>query len=293
MSTLCEELPGRSTGYAIDDKGIWSFTGTRQFQVLATSRLTGFESVSGLPPPGESWSGLTRLRVAGASATEAEEIVSSGDYSWRWTVTINYTSRAIKTSQNEMTTHPISASPIWGGWKAEQITTTPMKDLDGKKWLNTANDPFSDVPQITINGASVTVTKNYTSFSGAYALSLIGKCNSGSFSGAEKGQLILADIVPTEKNNGEMTYYEVAFTIKYNPLGWDYVEILNSGSHVKTIDGEKKLPVDASGQSYTGPALLDVSGSQIDYADERALDSIRYIKFRVAEYTNFTALNLI
>lgn len=296
MAVTCTELPGRTTGWSIDDKGVWSFNGTRQYQILSDSRLTGFESVSGLPAPGDSWAGVPRLRVASASASEVEEI-RSGSNRYRWTVTINYTSRPFNFSdgnnKNEVTTSPIDWSPVWSGWRAEQIQITPMKDLDNKKWLNSANDMFSSVPTITLVGASVTVTKNYTSFSGSYALSLIGKCNADTFSGATQGQLMISDIVPTEKNNGEMTYYEVAITIKYSPIRWDEVEILNIGSHVLDDENKKKLPVDSEGNVHTSPVLLTSAGKQIEYGDDSALSQISYKKFRVCDSISFNALGLI
>jgi len=295
MDITCKEMVGKTSRYSIDKDGVITWSGTRKFQVLSDTELYGFESVAGLPAANDAHPGNANARVSDVSATEAEKLE---DGSWVWDVTVSYTSHYYETStivKNEIEDDPIDWAPVWSGWRAEQYTVSPNKDLDNKPFVNSAGDRFSNAPTITVWGASNTVTKNYTSFSGAYALSLIGKCNADSFLGATNGQLLITDIVPTEKSNGTTTYVEVAVTIKYNPLKWDEVEILDIGPRcVDLVTGQLKFLEDANGNVSTEPTLLNGYGFSIFDTDVyETVPDPNYIKFRVCDSISFNALGLI
>ena len=295
MSITCQEMAGKTSKYSIAADGVITWSGTRKFQILSTSELFGFETVSGLPAANDPHPGNANARVSDVSAVETDKLE---DGSWAWDVTVSYTSRYYETGtmvRNEVTDNPAEWSPVWSGWRAEQYTISPNKDLDNEPFVNSAGDRFSNAPTITVWGASNTVTRNYQTFSGAYALSLIGKCNADSFLGTSKGKLIISDIIPTEKSNGTNTYFEVATTIKYNPQGWKYAEILDIGPRCfDLVSGQHKFAADINGNISTEPNLLDGHGFSIFDTDVyETRQEPNYIKFRVCDSISFNALGLI
>jgi hypothetical protein len=292
MATTCTENVGRKTGWSYNDDGVISFSATRTFIVQSDTQLNGFESVSGLPSPNQSYPGVARARVSSVSATEMEKCVVSGSTVWVWTVEVNYTTQHFKLQQeyNELEDNPLEM-PVIYRWSPLLIEVTPHEDLDGKKYKNSAGDLLTNVPTITVKGSSITAVKNFSSFSESYALSLIGKCNATYWLGRPKGTMQIADVSPEFVNNGETSYVQVSITVEYNPLRWDIVKPVDIGPRYKNTDGELVYPEDANGYVSTEPVLLDGDGYKL-VTDNPLLPDVDpvFLEFRVADYIDFTTV---
>ena len=280
MAISCIEETGRKTGFSVEENGTVSFKATRRFIVTSDTRLTGFESVSGLPAPLEPYPGVPRARVRDVDADEIEEY--QGGYKWIVTVSYNTKHFSIAQQHNELEDNPLE-KPISYKWAPHLITVSPCKDLDGKFYKDSAKNWLRNPPLHTINGAALTVTKNFRSFSGSYALSLIGKCNSGTFLGRKRGALQISDVAPEEVSNDEMNYVAVSTTILYNPLGWDIVYTPDMGPQYIDHETSKLVyPTDGNGYASTEMVLLNGQGYKLEDGDEPVL-----LDFRVADYIDF------
>lgn len=179
--------------------------------------------------------------------------------------------------------------PVEVSCRGVKVTKSPLRDLDGLAFINTAGDPLDETPQIERSYPVVTFKRNEAAFSYATHMErYLDKVNSGSFMGADTGTVKCSDLSADKKFKDQMTYWEVRYEFSFNPDGWQ-PNILNEGYYY--LDGaNKKRCVDVDGRDVASPAPLSVDGEQIPSSG--IPDDLYFLPFRMFDSVNFNLLGL-
>lgn len=289
MSLTAIEQPGRKTTLDLDGK----LVGRRTFIVQSTTRLTGFEEVTGLPAIGDAWPSNSVVLCQAVDATESEQLDAGG---WMWTIECEYRNFVDEEDGSNLGVAPLDRSAVWV-WDSKSFIETRFKDLDGKPYLNPAGDPFNPPPQFDVAHVIATVKKNYSTFSGGFAIAYINSVNHASYAGGDRGTVKIDQISSQPKVQDGVTFHETTLILHYNPLGWNPYYELNQGPRYLDSDGKLTYSKDGYGVVSTEMSLLNADGTQAiqnpavwgaDFSDAPS-----YTDFRQHQYQNFTALNLL
>lgn len=178
-------------------------------------------------------------------------------------------------------------------YRGRTILVSRTEDLDGKKFVNSAGQPF-DVSEVGIpfNIGIVEFSVNVATYSIAQVQEWKNGVNDAAFFGAAKGTLKLVDYdgdpaTETDQTGFAYSYFRVSGSIEYKPDGW-MVELLNKGKVQKNQDGDKENIHDEHGQDINEEVLLDAAGKKLP-----PNGTPTYKTFRNLEYIDFTLLGLV
>jgi hypothetical protein len=154
---------------------------------------------------------------------------------------------------------------ISGSVKSEQVFR--QRDLDGKPYLNTADDPLEGVPP-QYEGIVQIQTKYWLRFLSYVGLAnLIQKVNSSAWKGFPALTLKIEGISFASATERGFTFWEVGLTMLFKPTFWTPTYLLNTGRAEKVIWGSapgvnkgKDLCITSTGKEKSGLSLLDEQG---------------------------------
>jgi hypothetical protein len=156
---------------------------------------------------------------------------------------------------------------------------TPLKDLDDHDFVNSAGEPFESPPVISFGVASISIMKKKLSISIAGEASKVNSINSDTFLGLDQYTCRVAGIEAVLKSERAFVFWEVTYTIAYNPIPFHPFKILDQGRNVKK-DGKLVPATDDFGKEYPSPVLLNTSGEKTDTPE--------YKDFKVYEFMTFS-----
>lgn len=170
-----------------------------------------------------------------------------------WTVTFTYETLPPGECENPL----LNCDPIYK-WNTEKEEEAFNEDVDGKKVVNSAKDPFQPAPTRLKSRVVLTVTYNASSFSGATALALDNKINSDTFEGAAPKTLLLSIESATQQFHKLVGYYwQITLKMTYNPDGWSPMKIMDTGMReIDPDDATKKRLIKLKGREVTSPVPL-------------------------------------
>jgi hypothetical protein len=111
---------------------------------------------------------------------------------------------------------------------------------------------------------TATATKNFDTFDGASALTLVNKVNDDDFMGAAAGTLLLTSMDATQQFEDDEEFWAVTVTFEFNPDSWNPTKILDRG--MRKLDNGEWKPILVENREITEPALLDGHGAPLDPA---------------------------
>lgn len=266
---FCEEQHNRS-GQVTKDGA----TRTRQFAVKTNNSQDDDTTVE--VAPGIAWGSVhpndASIFVTDVSTTEVDINI--------WTVTFTYTT---PDSSDPCEINPLTC-PIEISWSTEKEEEVFNADVDGKKVVNSAKDPFQPLPTRLKSRVVLTAQKNFAAFDGSIALQLDSKVNADAYSGAAPGTLLSSIESATLLWHKVIGYYwQVRVKLTYNEDGWNPMKILDAGMReIDPDDATKKKLILIKGREVTSPVPLS-DGTAIqdpttdpDYLDFKPYNSITY-----------------
>lgn len=155
-------------------------------------------------------------------------------------------------------------------------------DLDSVRIINTANDPFENVPPRRISMLVINYTKWYDDYSPTLANSWVNKVNLTAWNGFAADSVLIETCSATPKTEKGRLFWEVPFTLVVNPFKWIPTKILSVGRR-QIVAFQKQLIFDpATNREMPGLTLLDVNGLKTDIP--------YFIPFRFHDRIEFSGL---
>lgn len=211
-----------------------------------------------------------------------------------WVVTMDFNPYDLVHELGDEATEDGSANPLnmrpkvsWGGSKFE---VARARDLDGKPFINTANEPLEDVPKFEETRPLLTITRNEETFNAAYANQFKDTVNQDTFLGYPPNTVKCKDIVGERDYHADWGYFweiKYEFEIRDDTAtdgdGWTTV-LTNIG--FRELVGSTPTEVIIGGKPVSEPVLLNEAGRYVPGADPH------YLEFRVYESVDFGQLNI-
>lgn len=149
--------------------------------------------------------------------------------------------------------------------RTQKVAVYEPLDLDGVAYVNTANDPLEDPPPRWISHAVISTTRWYTTYSTAAAANYANKVNLAVWNGYAADTLLVEQIDAKPKTEKGRAFWEVNWTLLWNPLGWIPTYILNVGRRQLQTVTLFKIPItDRTARELPGLSLLDINGEVTD-----------------------------
>lgn len=153
--------------------------------------------------------------------------------------------------------------------RTQKVAIYEPEDLDGVAYVNTADDPLEDPPPRWISHAVLSFTKWYSTYSTATAANYANKVNLAAWNGYAADTLLIEQIDAKPKTERGRAFWEVNWTLLWNPAGWIPTYILNVGRRQIQIQPVTllgfKIPItDRTARELPGLSLLDINGQVTD-----------------------------
>jgi hypothetical protein len=168
------------------------------------------------------------------------------------------------------------------------------EDYDGLPLVNSVGDPLEDVPPIYLPIAVIKAKKFYATWSIDLGIAVHGRVNADVWLGFAAGSCLIEACPATPKTQGPYSYWEVDWTIAYNPDGWVPTKLLNVGRRYfrdVLVDGGgfetiKTAIVDKAGKELPGLHPLKADGSDVIAPGDPPVE----LSFRFYGEVNFNGL---
>jgi hypothetical protein len=192
--------------------------------------------------------------------------------------------------------HPLSRPPEISGGGAD-ITYTPLTDVDGHAYRNSAGVLYENLPERYLPSNDVEITRNEGSNPFAAALSYSRTTNSSAitlsgYTVAAEGALlgkIRIQKVYEQWEGTQITYWRVTYPITIRSDGWR-VKVIDSGPSYKDGSGKLIRFKDPTGTEI-GTQLLNGSGGKLaDGADPVIYPTAGFKNYPTANW--YSALSL-
>ena len=139
-------------------------------------------------------------------------------------------------------------------------------DLDDKPYLNTANDPMEDVPPRNDNLGVIQFSRKFDAWSTATSVFAAGSVNLAAWNGYAADTLLLEACPAKSVTERGRSFWEVSFTIVYNPKKWIPTKLLSAGRtefivKAGVVTVEKGKILDYYGNEKPGLSLLSAAGN--------------------------------
>lgn len=274
---------GRGSAWSIDGKRTY----TEKWLAKTDTITDGPGVVRNAFPLGGIYAHVTEFDTG--AWRKSVDVQQHGSTPTLWDVTCDYDSDYVPIRDENPLLRPIE-------WDYEfyAIDEYRQADLDGKKFVNTAGQPF-DVSEVAIKRTiAVALFKlNRASFSLVAITDWLDSVNSSPFLGASAGQLKLTEYKPTPKTETTTgaapityNYVEIHGRIEWNPKGWKR-PLLNRG-RVGKKSGKAVNLTDEEGFDFNDPVLLNGSGDALPPGGTPV-----YTEFRVHDWLDFSVLGLV
>lgn len=189
---------------------------------------------------------------------------TDGETAWYWVVELKYSSARSEDGSDQAEENPLARPVRISG-------TTARYSVFTRKGRNTANNNelefFKNSAGDLLEPIEVQVTlpvtvfvRNEGSNPTAIKRQYENTVNESAIWGAEERTLKITEIVWQKVVEGDYTYYEVTYSIEYNPEGYDY-EPADAGFNELDGSGDLiEIRNDTTGQPVQSPHPLDGSG---------------------------------
>jgi hypothetical protein len=189
-------------------------------------------------------------------------------------------------------------------WDSETIQLAKMTDLDGKPFLNAANQPLTPAPVFDFAYPVLMVTRNELSYNNKTAARYSYAVNKEKFLGYEPKCVQCMPPKAKLMYRGLINFWRVSYRLRFGvmgdngkPLPWDPAEFLNQGfMELKLLPGDPKpQPVPIKGQggaNISQPVLLNGIGRRKLPIMENGRWVVKpeYLKFRMRPSLSFKKL---
>lgn len=227
-------------------------------------------------------------------------LADHGKSTWKWTVSVDFTTRPRRKCEEETPDDPLDEAPEIQ-WLAEQFQKAVERAdrMEGDNVvegnvipMNSAFTPIDPPLERDDSRLTLTITRNEASYDANLAINYHDAVNSDAFTvdgqNVLKGAAKIHAITGVKQYKGSCEpYYKVTYVIHFRADGWDQ-ERIDAGFQVADIElGEIEVIRDKSGQPVSEPKRLDGNGDVLPPNGETV-----YLKWRVYEHKNFSALSL-
>ncbi len=281
--------PGSRRGPVRDKKGGYTYHET---YVVRTNNVNDdgqvVEKASGLPTPNSGYSEDAAAVVTLISPQQSSE------HDTVWYVEVTWTYVPPGTGDPGSTPGSNTFLLTTRNWSTVAYQETIQKDLDGKKFVNSAGDPFDPPPLLLKYNQILTMTMNRLSYNATEAAKYINAINTDAigvdgatfppFSG-----LIIDYNGQMDFLSPEVPYFRMVIAIEFNEDLWHPLRVLDRGARHKVL-GQQGLVLakDSSEVTFMGNILLNGNGFPL----EESFDEPEWRDFKVYKQLAFAPLNL-
>lgn len=264
-SVTIPQVRGRSAGR----NALWQRTYKRFFRVTTTDPTNEGPMILGavdpitslaIPAIGSSYFNTTGNRDFGSFAQSIDADQDSDD-GLSWLVTVEYGPYDANLFSANPVDWPLKC--VFGGKTYERIV---YYDNAGNPILNSAGDPFSDPLTEDDLWSTLTCTRNelVSTFGFTFASTYSNRLNLSTWN-TFGGLTVKSGIITTSEeqydSNNQVYYLNVTYPFEIKSDGWAR-ELVDRGFY-QLVSGQRRLMLDANGQKFDEPQLLDGSGHQL------------------------------
>jgi hypothetical protein len=286
--TVTRMVSGDSSGKKIDDKGLVTLTAKLGFQIVLDEGTTDDsasveKNATDLPQRNDSHPSRPFMRVVDVNVTKKSVILYEASVSYE----------SVKFNGEEEEDLPpieLAAEVEYSSVNSEEEID---EDADGNAIETAAGETIVGLKK-TISDFSITIKKNFLTFSSASFKVFMNKVNSDTFLGNPPGTCKIDGIKATNAIKDDIPYWAVTVTVLVrepykttDEKAW-YKRVLHRGVYQK-IDGiDKGMPIpDGEGKDIREPVNLDADGVPLAPGA-----TPHYLEFQVYEETAFASMGL-
>lgn len=197
-------------------------------------------------------------------------------------------------SQNQPENEPVDMD-----WDSEEKDEPLPFDLDGKPFLNSAQQPFTPPPTFPTATPILVFSKNYLTWNHQDQARCSYVTNTDTVWGAPVKTLLMLPPKPKLTHKGTLKYWKVTFRIKFqsrydengDTLKYNPYKILNRGTKERNpVTGALDPIYDGHVHPVTHPVLLDETGMQQVAVDGDGLLIPTYQEFKMYQEQSFETL---
>lgn len=256
-----------------------SYSATYIVNAPATASLLAIQTASGFVPFVTTWPDDPTARCKSVSPRHIEGRV--------WEVDVE-----CDTSVDENDDENPLNEPMVRTWSSVEYDTYPYRDADGVVIANSAGQLFRDSVSVPVAYGVLSIQRNEAEFDYRTAIGYSNKLNQAGFYGAAAKKVLCKPISASEQHKNGISYASVTYTFYFADDDHDWaVDVLDHGSYYLNAAGERTLPEDSGGVSFSDTVMLDGIGGQLTQAEINA-GNFRFRAFTRYRTADFGALNL-